>query len=194
MRRDWLLYLVIFSLALNLGTIGTFAYLHWRGPGPPPPPEATPMPFHHLMKELGLDSQQRQALRAMAPEHWRKVRELEQNLLQQRQELFALIKQGEVPEWPPVEAKVREIGGLQTQLEEEKVHHLLNIEKNLRPDQRQMLISQLEKRLPECCGGGPDRGRGMMRRLRQGQGFCPPGPPPAPLPGSPGQTGPLETR
>ena len=195
MRRDWLLYLVIFSLALNLGTIGTFAYLHWRGqPGPPPPPEAAPVPFHHLMKELGLDNQQRQALRAMAPEHWRKVRELEQDLVQQRQELFALIKQEEVPEWPPVEAKVREIGGLQTQLEEEKVHHLLNIEKNLRPDQRQMLISQLEKRLPECCGGGPGRGRGMMRRMRQGQGFGPPGPPPGPPSGPAGQTGSPETR
>jgi Spy/CpxP family protein refolding chaperone len=191
MRRDWLLYLVIFSLALNAGTIGTFAYLHWWGrPGPPPLPEAAPIPFWHLMKELDLDSQQRQALRAMAPEHWRQVRCLEQDLVQQRQELFALIKQEEVPEWPPVEAKVREIGGLQTQLEEEKVHHLLNIEKNLRPDQRQVLISQLEKRLPECCGGGPGRGRGMMGRMRQGQGFCPPGPPP----GGPGQTGPLETR
>ncbi len=174
MRRDWLLYLVIFSLALNLGTIGTFAYLHWRGqPGPPPPPGAAPVPFHHLMKELGLDNQQRQALRAMAPEHWRKVRELEQGLVQERQELFALIKQEEVPEWPPVEAKVREIGGLQTQLEEEKVHHLLNIEKNLRPDQRQMLISQLEKRLPECCGGGPGRGRGMMTAHAARPGFWP---------------------
>ena len=27
MKRNWLIYLVIFSLALNLGTIGTFAYL-----------------------------------------------------------------------------------------------------------------------------------------------------------------------
>lgn len=43
MRRDWLLYLVIFSLALNLGTIGTFAYLYWRGqPGPLPRPGRPP--------------------------------------------------------------------------------------------------------------------------------------------------------
>ena len=182
MRRDWLLYLVIFSLALNVGTAGTLAYLHWWGPpGPPPPPEAAPMPFRHLMRELNLDSQQRQALKAMAPEHWRKVRGLEQELLQQRQDLFALIKQDNLPDWPPVQAKVQEIGNLQVQLEEEKVHHLLDIQKNLRPEQRQILITQLEKRLPQCCGGGMGRGRGMMRRMREhGGGFGPPGPPPGP--------------
>ena len=180
MRRDWLLYLVIFSLALNVGTAGTLAYMHWWGPpGPPPPPEPSPMPFRHLMRELNLDSEQRQALKAMAPEHWRKVRGLEQELLSQRQGLFALIKQDNVPDWPPVQAKIQEIGNLQVQLEEEKVHHLLDIQKNLRPEQRQILITQLEKRLPQCCEGGPGRGRGMMRRLREhGQGFGPPGPPP----------------
>jgi Spy/CpxP family protein refolding chaperone len=167
MKRDWLLYLMIFSLALNAGAIGTFAYLHWQGPpGAPPPPEAAPIPFRHLLRELNLDQQQRQTLRAMAPEHWHKVRGLEQELLQHRQELFALIKQENLPEWPPVEAKIKEINNLQLQLEEEKVHHLMDIQKNLRPDQRQVLLTQLEKRLPQCCGPGRGRGRGMMRGMR----------------------------
>jgi Spy/CpxP family protein refolding chaperone len=167
MKRDWLLYLMIFSLALNAGAIGTFAYLHWQGPpGAPPPPEAAPIPFRHLLRELNLDQQQRQTLRAMAPEHWHKVRGLEQELLQHRQELFALIKQENLPEWTPVEAKIKEINNLQLQLEEEKVHHLMDIQKNLRPDQRQVLLTQLEKRLPQCCGPGRGRGRGMMRGMR----------------------------
>jgi Spy/CpxP family protein refolding chaperone len=186
MKRDWLLYLVIFSLALNVGTIGTFAYLHWRGqPGPPPPPESAPMPFRQLMRDLDLDPQQRQTIRAMAPEHWRKVKGLEQQLLLERQDLFALIKQDNLPDWPPVQAKIREIGGLQVQLEEEKIHHLLDIQKNLRPEQRHMLITQLEKRLPQCCPPGPGgRGHGMMRGMREpGQGFGPPG--------SPGPHGPM---
>jgi Spy/CpxP family protein refolding chaperone len=177
MKRNWLLYLMIFSLALNAGAIGTFAYLYWQGPpGPPPPPEAAPMPFRHLLRELNLDQQQRQTLKAMAPEHWHKVRGLEQDLLEQRQELFALIKQENLPEWPPVEAKIKEINSLQLQLEEEKVHHLMDIQKNLRPDQRQVLITQLEKRLPQCCGPGSGRGRGMGR-MRHMRGLGPnPGP------------------
>lgn len=191
MKRDWLLYLVIFSLALNVGTIGTFAYLHWWGqPGPPPPPEA-PMPFRQLMRELELDPQQRQTIKAMAPEHWRKVKGLEKELLQQRQDLFALIKQDTLPEWPPVQTKIREIGSLQVQLEEEKIHHLMDIQKNLRPEQRHQLITQLEKRLPLCCPpgiGGRGRGMGMMRHKREpGQGLGPASPPP----GSPGPHGPM---
>jgi Spy/CpxP family protein refolding chaperone len=169
MNRNWLLYLMIFSLALNVGAIGTFAYLYWHGPPGPPPPEAgPPMPFRHLLRKLNLDQQQRQTLKAMAPVHWHKVRGLEEELLQERQELFALIKQENLPEWPSVEAKIKEINNLQLQLEEEKVHHLLDIQKNLRPEQRQVLITQLEKRLPQCCGPGRDRGRGMgrMRRMR----------------------------
>jgi Spy/CpxP family protein refolding chaperone len=180
MNRNWLLYLMIFSLALNAGAIGTFAYLYWQGPpGAPPPPEAAPMPFRHLLRELNLDQQQRQTLRALAPEHWQKVRGLEQDLLEERQELFALIKQENLPEWPPVEAKIKEINNLQLQLEEEKVHHLMDIQKNLRPDQRLMLITQLEKRLPQCCGPGRGRGRGrgMMRRMRGLGPHGPMGPP-----------------
>lgn len=186
MRRNWLLYLVIFSLALNLGTIGTLAYMHWqRPPEPPPPPEKVPLPFPRLLGELRLDQQQRQTLRAMAPEHWRKVKKLQQELLQHRQELFSLIRQENLPEWPPVQAKIREIGNLQLQLEEEKVHHLLTVQKNLRPEQRQMLIIQLEKRLPQCCPTDPGRGRDLMRRM---QGFGP-GPNPPEHPGPVGPPG-----
>jgi hypothetical protein len=43
-KQNWLIYLVIFSLALNLGTIGTFAYLRHQdqvektaGSARPPP-------------------------------------------------------------------------------------------------------------------------------------------------------------
>ena len=187
MNRNWFLYLMIFSLALNAGAIGTFAYLYWQGhPGAPPPQEAAPMPFRHLLRELNLDQQQRQTLRAMAPEHWQKVRGLEEELLQHRQELFGLIKQENLPEWPPVEAKIKEINNLQLQLEEEKVHHLMDIQKNLRPDQRQVLITQLEKRLPQCCGPGPGRGRGMGR-MRHMRGF-------GPNPGPHGPMGPPEMR
>jgi len=179
MKRDWLLYLVIFSLALNIGTIGTLGYMHWRGrPEPPPPPESAPLPFRKLLRELDLDPQQRQIFKEMAPAHWRKVRELQETLAQQRQDLFALIRQEDLPEWPPVQIKIREIGNLQVQLEEEKVHHLMVVQKNLRPEQRQLLITQLEKRLPQCCPE-PGRGRGMMKRMRNGMGpgsSCPPGP------------------
>jgi Spy/CpxP family protein refolding chaperone len=184
MKRNWLLYLVIFSLALNLGTIGTLVYMRWHPPPPPPPPpEAAPMPFRQMLGELQLNPQQRQLFRGMAPEHWRKVRELQQELARQRQELFALIKQDNLPDWPPVQTKIREIGSLQLRLEEAKVQHLLEVQKNLTPEQRRLLVTNLERRLSPFWGQG-GRHRGPMRHLRQpGQEPgppCPPGPPPGP--------------
>ena len=185
MKRDWLLYLVIFSLALNLGTIGTFAHLRWQDQQmAPPPPEAAPLPFRRLMRELQLDRQQFQAFKLLAPEHHRKVRALQQELAQQRRELFALLKQENLPEWPPVQSKVREIGGLQIRLQEEKVHHLLEVQKNLNPEQRQILLTNLERRLSHFWGRRGHHRRPMMHGWGPGR---PPGPPEPPgLPRPPG--------
>lgn len=172
MRRDWLLYLVIFSLALNVGTIGSFAYLRWQAQKvEPPPPQEAPLPFQALMQELNLDQQQRRILRSLVPERRRSVGQLYQQLMQQRRELFALLKQESLPEWPLVQAKIREIGGLQTRLEEEKVQHLLEIQKNLQPEQRQILMTNLERRLSHIWNQ-PGRHRGPMRPF--------PGPPAPP--------------
>ncbi|MEJ2071114.1 MAG: periplasmic heavy metal sensor [Syntrophobacterales bacterium] len=182
MRRDWLLYLVIFSLALNFGTIGTFAYLHWQDQQEvSPPKEEVPLPFRKMLRELNLDQQQRQSLRSLVPEHRRRVRELLQELAQQRRELFALLKQENLPPWPPVQTKIQEIGGLQIRLEEEKVQHLLEVQKNLKPEQRQLLMIHLEKRLSPFWSR---HGRhGGMRGFQHGppppprEPPCPPAPP-----------------
>lgn len=184
MRRDWLLYLVIFSLALNLGTIGTLVYLRWQDQEvASPPPKEAPLPFRKMMRQLDLDQQQRQTLRGLVPEHRCKVRDLHRELMQQRRELFVLLKQEPLPEWPPVRAKIHEIGGLQVRLEEVKVQHLLEVQKNLQPEQRQRLMTNLERRLSHIWSKHGRR-RGPDRR-RPG----PPGPPGRP-PCPPGSRGP----
>jgi len=172
MRRDWLLYLVIFSLALNVGTIGTFAYLRWQDQQETTSPgEEAPVPFRRMLRELNLDQQQRQTLMSLVPEHRRKVRDLRQELMQQRRELFGLLKQERLPEWPPVQAKIQEIGTLQVRLEEEKVQHLLEVQKNLQPEQRQILMTNLERKLSHIWSKH-GRHRGPM-----GPHHGPPGPP-----------------
>uniref|UniRef100_A0A7C5AL78 Periplasmic heavy metal sensor n=1 Tax=Desulfobacca acetoxidans TaxID=60893 RepID=A0A7C5AL78_9BACT len=161
MKRDWLLYLVLFSLALNVGTIGTLAYLRWQdGKVAAPATTGERLPFRELLAQLKLDDQQRQALGRMASGHWRQVRNFRQELARCRQELFTLMKQDPLPEWPLVEAKVREISNLQLRMEEEMVRHLLEMQRHLRPEQRQMLLAHLERQLGSIWGGrGPHHGR-----------------------------------
>ncbi len=183
MKRDWLLYLVIFSLALNLGTIGTFAYLRYQDQrvaavGPPPPP----LPMRELWRHLNLEEEQRQALRSLLPEHRQRVRAWRAKLAQKRQELFTLIKEGAAEAAIP--AKIREISQLQGNLEEEVVRFLLEVQKHLKPEQKTAFLALMERRLLPApggrgrpCGrpgGPPGPGRGP------GQGPGPPDCPPFP--------------
>ena len=169
MKRDWLIYLVMFSLALNLGTIGTIAYLRYQDqqkvaaapPSPPLLPKA-------LWRELKLDESQRQTLRRLFPEHHQKVKAVRQELAQKRQELFDLIKAESTP-WSSIQAKVREISALQGNLEEEMARFMLEFRKNLTPEQHAAFIKLVQTRLgcgPEgaCPPGGRRRGLGIGPR------------------------------
>ena len=173
MKRDWLIYLVMFSLALNLGTIGTIVYLRYQdqqklaaGPAPPPP-----LLMKSLWRELKLDESQRQTLRRLFPEHHQKVTAVRQELAQKRQELFDLIKVESTP-WSAIQAKIQEISALQGSLEEEMARFMLEFKKTLTPEQHAAFLNLVQTRLgcgPEgaCAPGGPGNGR------RRGPGMGP---------------------
>jgi Spy/CpxP family protein refolding chaperone len=173
-KRDWLIYLVMFSLALNLGTIGTIVYLRYQdqqklaaGPAPPPPP----LLMKSLWRELKLDESQRQTLRRLFPEHHQKVTAVRQELALKRQELFDLIKVESTP-WSAIQAKIQEISALQGSLEEEMARFMLEFKKTLTPEQHAAFLNLLQTRLgcgPEgaCPPGGPGNGR------RRGHGMGP---------------------
>jgi len=168
----------MFSLALNLGTIGTIVYLRSQdqqrlaaGPAPPPPP----LPMKSLWRELKLDESQRQTLRRLFPEHHQKVKAVRQELTQKRQELFELMKAESIP-WSAIQAKVQEISTLQGGLEEEMARFMLEFKKDLNPEQHAAFLKLVQTRLgcgPEgaCDPGGPGGGR------RRGPGMGPRGRP-----------------
>lgn len=174
MKRDWLIYIVIFSVALNLGTIGTFAYLRHQDQQQKVIAQSTPpLPLRSLWRELNLDNSQRQALHGLFPEHRRKVGEIKQELAQKRQELFNLIQNDATP-MSAIQAKVKEISALQGSLEEEMVRFILAFRKTLNPQQQAAFLSKVQTHLcgPEgACGPmGPGFGRHRGPGMRQGMG------------------------
>jgi len=181
-KRNWLLYLVIFSLALNLGTIGTLVYLRYHDQQLMAAREVLPpLPLRELWGRLHLDESQHRALKGLFPEHRRRVQEVRVQLAQKRLELFDLIKSEAAP-WEAVQAKVREISALQGNLEEEIVRFLLEFKKHLKPGQDAAFLEMVQTRL----GRALDRACGPMGpRHGFGRGGGPPGPPPGP-PGPPG--------
>ncbi|MBW1992524.1 MAG: periplasmic heavy metal sensor [Deltaproteobacteria bacterium] len=148
MRRDWLLYLVIFSLALNVGTIGTFTYLRYRDRQEAAVrPEPPPLPMPELWRRLNLDPEQRRTFRQLRIQHRRRVGALRRELARKRRELFTLLRTQDSSDWPAVQAKIREVSELQGKLEEEIIRHLLNLRRQLRPAQKEVFLRILEKRL-----------------------------------------------
>ena len=156
MKRNWLLYLVIFSLALNFGTIGAFVYLRYQDRGQrlyhgiPPP-----LPMRALWGALKLEDSQRQVLHGLLPEHRGKSAEIRNALFLKRQELFDLLK-GEAPAMPEVRVKIGEISALQGELEEEQMRFLLEIRKELKPEQKVAFL--------ESDSGPPEPGPGRIMR------------------------------
>jgi Spy/CpxP family protein refolding chaperone len=174
-KPKWLLYLVIFSLALNFGTIGAFAYLRYQDRaqrlhyGMPPP-----LPMRALWGALKLEDSQRQALRGLLPEHRGKTAEIRNALFLKRQELFDLLKV-EAPDMSEVRAKIGEISALQGQLEEEQMRFLLEIRKGLKPEQKVAFLDLIQGRLNQAMAGtyGPPGRTGPWRGPRKGPGVGP---------------------
>ncbi|MBM4286177.1 MAG: periplasmic heavy metal sensor [Deltaproteobacteria bacterium] len=173
MKRDWLLYLVIFSLALNVGTIATFVYLRYLDKTAQAAREGLPpLPPRELWSRLNLNAEQQATLKGLWPEHSRRVRGLRLELAQKRRELLGLIKKNSSG-WPAIQGKIKEISLLQGSLEEEVTDFFLQFQKHLNPEQKEAFLALLERRLTPFMGGR--RGLGRERgHLWPGRGHGPP--------------------
>jgi Spy/CpxP family protein refolding chaperone len=166
-KKNWLVYLVIFSLALNLGTLGALVYFRLQ---PPPEPALMhagrpPGGFLEFLHSLNLDAEQQQLLKQNFPAHRQQIRELRQQLNQQRQKLYELINQAQ-PNGTEIAAQITTINNIQNALEQEMARFLLQIKQNLRPEQQELLLQRVGQRLcgPGLCGrNGGGHARGMDR-------------------------------
>lgn len=157
MNRNRLIYLLTFSLSLNLGAISTFGYLRYGDSrGASLKQEAQPVPLRELWRLLHLSPEQRRELDALLPEHFRRIRELRTAIALERQQLFEVIRAGD-PAWPDLQAKLRTINDLQGRLEEEVVLFCLDSQKHFNPEQRVTFMNLLERRVQAGKGrpGGP---------------------------------------
>jgi len=159
MKRNWLVYILVCSMGLNMGIIASFAYWRYSGQlGLNRKHSASPLPFRELMRSLSLGPEQYQIARGLLPEHQQRIRDLRLNLVKQRQELFQLLQE-EAPSWPAMQDKTREISELQSQLEAEMVQFFLKFRNHLKPEQKIVFMELMEHRL--LVGqGGKGRARG----------------------------------
>jgi len=145
MKRNFWICLLVFSLALNLGGLATFAYLRYQDRASPREPTQL-QPFREMWGSLNLEPGQKQALESLLPEHRRRVRDLRAELAQKRFELFEMTKEGAAA-WPAIQGKVKEVSALQGKLEEEVLRFSLAFQKHLKPEQRTAFITFIDRRM-----------------------------------------------
>ena len=168
MKRNWLIYILVCSMGLNMGLIASFPYWRYGGqPGLDLKHPASPLPFGKLTRSLSLGPEQRQIARGLLPEHQQRIGELRLGLAKQRQELFEMIKEG-TPSWPAMQDKIKAISDLQGRLEMEMVQFCLEFRNCLWPEQKIAFMEFMEHHL--LAGpGGKGRGHGSWgRRGRSG--------------------------
>jgi Spy/CpxP family protein refolding chaperone len=164
MKRNFWICLLVFSLAVNLGGLATYAYMHsqdrgsWREP-------TQLKPFQEMWGFLNLEPNQKQALENLLPEHRRRVRELRFQLSQKRLELCEMAKEG-TGAWPVMQAKVKEVSALQGKLEEEVLRFCLAFQEHLKPEQRTAFMTFIDRRMFGVQGG---KGR-RSPRWKRGMG------------------------
>lgn len=146
MKRNWLLFAFLFSLALNLGALGAWGYYRLTAPPPPPPPPGGWLPpgFGRLLHNLQLDPEQRVKLQQYFQEQHQRLREPRLRLAQARSELVSLL-QAETPDEAAILAKVQEIVAYQGQLEHQVAQALLVTARVLRPEQKKELVANLTR-------------------------------------------------
>lgn len=174
MKRNWLIYLLVFSLALNVGTVGALVYFQYQAPAGPPPRQTERQSggFLALLQSLQLDPAQQQFLQQTMAPHREQIKVLRQQLNQQRQRLYDLINRPQ-PQEAEIAAQITAINNIQNALEQEMARFLLEIKRHLRPEQEEVLLQRLGQRLcgPDFCGPQGRAGRGQGRG---GPRACPP--------------------
>lgn len=145
-KPSWLPFLLMFSLALNLGSFGTLAYRRLSPESealrPPPGPSLT---LKELCRALALKAAQCRQFQHMISEHQQSRRRILSQLAGKRAEILALLKQ-EDSYSPEIQDRIRIISIRQGELEEEEVSLLWKWLSRLTAGQRNTLISLLKTR------------------------------------------------
>jgi Spy/CpxP family protein refolding chaperone len=163
-KSSWLFYLLVFSLALNLASFGTLAYLRRQEANSAAQPQPVPpLTVRELCRSMPLNAEQCQQLRNLMSEHQKRRRNLRLGLAQEQRDLWEIMKQ-DFPSLPEIRGKIKEISLWQTKSEEEAVRLCLEIQKHLQPEERVVYLKMLEWQLrPRREGGGDPAAPGAGR-------------------------------
>ncbi|WP_422014944.1 Spy/CpxP family protein refolding chaperone [Reyranella sp.] len=165
--------LLALSLLLNTFVLVGFVYRSWIAPPfemhPPPPPRGPGQPggprfnpVEMVVRDLGLDGEQRQRMKDLFDRYANERRERLQDIQRVREQTG--IELGRTPvDMSKVDGLIDQVSHLRAEQQKETLRTLLELQPSLRPDQRERLQELLVDRVappptpPRPPAGGPPR-------------------------------------
>ena len=145
MRQKWLLYGLLFSVAINVAAVGTLVY-YWVGPHGRPP--AGPHRPHRggFEQALGLSPEQKVKLDSLRAKYFRSLRPLRRQLHEERRALTDLMEEATVDS-AALKKHVERIADLQAKMELLTVQHVREMSSVMTPEQREEFHRLLRERM-----------------------------------------------
>lgn len=146
------------SLLLNAFFIGGFIFRGWVGPLPfesrllppppplPPPPGSRPSPLELVARDIDLDDGQRQTLRSTFEQYTHARRERFREIQKLREQIIAAYKVAPLDQ-ARIVPLLDKLGDLRADQQKETLRALVQMEAELRPEQRERLHQVLGERL-----------------------------------------------
>ncbi len=160
------------SLLLNTFVLVGFVYSSWISPPaferhmpPPLPPGTRPSPVEMLIKDLGLDDGQREAIRAPMERYAVARRERFREIQKLRDQTAAELARPQM-DMTQIDGLIDRLTRLRADQWKESLHAVALLEPQLRPDQRERLHVLLAERFagapppPRLPGGAAAPGQG----------------------------------
>jgi len=144
----WIIFLLVFSLAVNIAVMGTLIYYWTTGAGaeqsayqykPPVPPRQEKPPK--------ISKEQRLKIRQLRIEYFAKTRELRREIGMYHDELMDMLM-AESFSRDSIQAIVGKIAKKQMELEQLTADHLLDLRKNMDQEQWRIFVNKLKRERP----------------------------------------------
>ncbi len=145
MKTKNLIFILVFSLAINGAVLTTMAYHYYRNTylnssAPcPVSPEG-----HHLYQDIGLSSQQLAQMDPLAQKFHSRLDKLSASMEGKKESLVDLLSQKEVNQ-VKIEGLRKEMAGIQDEIQKEVIDHILATRKILDAGQQQRLFDLMRR-------------------------------------------------
>jgi len=169
MKKKLLILCLTFSVAINIGVLGSAGYSWLKISGEERPhQEEKHSPMSFLGKELSLSQSQAREMESLRKALEPKMEEIREELRDKRVQLVNLLMEAEA-DLEKINIQLNEIESLQTELQKLVIDHLLQEKKILSPEQQKKFFSIISKRL---CPEGRHQGEGLLLMPENSEEKC----------------------